>query len=295
MKKAVIIYNPTAGRRVIRRHISYITGRLLKAGYSICCHETTGPGNATKAADLAAHRGYDFVIAAGGDGTLFEVINGLAEKKCRPVIGIIPAGTSNNFAKSLGIHYRIEEVCNILCYGDKIPVDIGKANNKYFVNVAAGGMFTDLTYEVPTILKTLLGRSVYYLKGVEKLPYIKPVRITVDYDGHIFEGSVMFFLIFNTGMLGGFSKIVPESSFNDGKFDLLLVREMSKLDFTFMLCKAKKGAHLRDPRVEYLQAARIKVISEQHTKINLDGEYGGVLPGEFINLRHHLEVLAPRD
>ena len=130
MQRARIIYNPSAGREVFKKHIPYCLDQLEKAGYETSCHATTGLKDATKAAALAVERQYDLVVAAGGDGTLCEVINGLAGETHRPKLGIIPAGTTNDFARALGIPRNIEAACQVLTGGQEKKMDIGKANDQ---------------------------------------------------------------------------------------------------------------------------------------------------------------------
>src|SRR5690606_15238279 len=141
------------------------------------------------AARIAVERKYDIVVAAGGDGTLNEVVNGLAEQDYRPKLGVIPMGTTNDFARALHIPRDIPKAVDIIVRGDTIPVDIGRMNEKYFINIAGGGRITELTYEVPSKLKTMIGQLAYYLKGIEMLPSIKATPLTIEYDGKIFEGD----------------------------------------------------------------------------------------------------------
>lgn len=293
MRKAVIIYNPTAGREMAKRHLSNITECLGRHGFQTSEYATTGSGSATAGAREAAERKVDLVIAAGGDGTVYEVINGLAELEYRPTLGILPFGTTNDLARGLGIGGGIEGACRVLISGREIPVDIGKFNGRYFVNIAAGGALTELTYEVGYKLKTIIGQLAYYLKGFEKLPHIRPSKVRIEYNGNCFEGEIMFFLLANTNSVGGFEKLAPRASINDGLFDLLIIKKVDLVKMIHLAGEARKGQHINDQHVIYSQASQVKIHVEHPMPINLDGEYGGVLPGEFINLRHHLKMLVP--
>lgn len=295
MKRARLIYNPTSGREVLKRNLPEILEKLEIAGYEASCHVTTKAGDATKAAQIAVERQYDIVIAAGGDGTIHEVVNGLAEQEYRPRLGIIPAGTTNDFARALQIPRDIGGAVDIITKGETIPVDIGRINEKYFINIAGGGRITELTYEVPSKLKTMLGQLAYYLKGMEMLPSIKPSDVKIEYDGKLFEGEAMLFLVGLTNSIGGFEKIAPDSSINDGLFSLLILKKINLADFIRIATLALRGEHVNDPSVIYTQANRIKVHSSEKVQINLDGEFGGLLPAEFENLYRHLEVFVPID
>ncbi|AIM16846.1 MULTISPECIES: diacylglycerol kinase [Neobacillus] len=295
MKRARLIYNPTSGRELIRRHLPDILEKLEKAGYEASCHATTGAGDATLAARIAVERKYDVVIAAGGDGTINEVVNGLAEQEYRPKLGIIPAGTTNDFARALQIPRDINAAVDIITRGELIPVDIGRINDKYFINIAGGGRITELTYEVPSKLKTMLGQLAYYLKGMEMLPSIKASDLRIEYDGKLFEGEAMMFLVGLTNSIGGFEKLAPDASINDGLFSLLILKKVNLAEFIRIATLAVRGEHVNDPNVIYTKANRIKVHSVEKVQLNLDGEFGGLLPAEFENLYRHLEVFVSLD
>ncbi|WP_394235753.1 diacylglycerol kinase [Niallia oryzisoli] len=295
MKRARIIYNPTSGREAFRKNLPDVLETLEKAGYETSTHATTGPGDGINAARIAVERRYDLVVAAGGDGTINEVVNGLAEQEYRPKLGIIPVGTTNDFARALHIPRDIVGAAEIIARGETIPVDIGRMNDKYFINIGGGGRLTELTYDVPSKLKTMLGQLAYYLKGMEMLPSIKATQCSIEYDGKIYEGEVMLFLVGLTNSVGGFEKLAPNSSINDGLFSLLILKKTNLADFIRIATLALRGEHINDPKVIYTQANRIKVTSDETVQLNLDGEYGGLLPAEFVNLYRHLEVFVPLD
>lgn len=293
LKRARVIYNPSSGRELFKRRLPEVLVKFEKAGYETSCHETTGEGDAEAEAKLASNRGYDIVIAAGGDGTINEVINGLANAPVRPKFGVIPVGTSNDFARALRIPRTVDRAVNIIVEGNTIPVDIGKMNDRYFINIAGGGHLTELSYEVPSKLKTGLGQLAYYLKGIEMLPSLKATEVSIEYDGEIFEGEIMLFLVANTNSVGGFEKLVPDSNVQDGKFSLLILKKTNLADLIRIATLAIRGEHLSDPNIIYEKASTIRVINKERMQINLDGEYGGDAPASFVNLHRHIEVFVP--
>ncbi|MFD1203547.1 MULTISPECIES: diacylglycerol kinase [Sporosarcina] len=295
MKRARIIYNPTAGREVFKKHIAEVLEKLEQAGYETSAHATTGEGDAVEAAKQAVERGFDIVIASGGDGTLNEVVSGVSEFENRPKLGLIPTGTTNDFARALRIPRDIDEALDIIIKGDTIPVDVGKMNDRYFINIAGGGRMTELTYEVPSRLKTLLGQLAYYLKGIEMLPSIHSSDVRIEYDDEVFEGEAMLFLVGLTNSVGGLEKLAPNSSINDGKFSLFILKKCNIAEFIRIVSLAIRGEHLDDPLLIATQAEKVKVTSSEEVLLNLDGEYGGVLPATFTNLYRHIEMFAPID
>ncbi len=296
MKRARIIYNPTSGRELFRKHLPEVLEKMEKAGYETSCHATTCEGDAIQAAKTAVERKFDLVIAVGGDGTLNEVVSGIAKFEDRPKVGLIPMGTTNDFARAVHIPRDITKAVDIILKGDSIPVDIGLMNDdRYFINIAGGGRLTELTYEVPSKLKTVLGQMAYYLKGIEMLPSIRSSRVRIEYDGQIFDDSAMMFLIGLTNSVGGFEKLAPDASINDGKFTLLILKELNMAEFIRVASLALRGEHLSDPHVIYAKASKITVTTEERVLLNLDGEYGGVLPAVFENLAGHIEMYVPID
>ncbi len=295
MKRARIIYNPTSGREVFRKHLGEVLEKFERAGYETSCHATTCEGDATEAAKYAVERGFDLVVAAGGDGTLNEVVAGVSPFDKRPTIGLIPTGTTNDFARALRIPRDIDAAVDIIVRGETIPVDVGLMNDRHFINIAGGGRMTELTYDVPSKLKTVLGQLAYYLKGVEMLPSIHSSHVRIEYDDQVFDDEAMMFLVGLTNSIGGFEKLAPNSSINDGKFTLLILKKCNIAEFIRVVSLALRGEHLGDPLVISSAAEKIKVTSSEEVLLNLDGEYGGVLPATFQNLYRHIEMFAPLD
>ena len=294
MKRARIIYNPTSGRELFKKHLPEVLEKLEIAGFETSCHATTGAGDATNAAIEAVKREFDIVIAVGGDGTLNEVVSGISQCENRPKIGLIPMGTTNDFARAVHIPRKIDEAVDIIIAGETIPVDVGLMNNeKYFINIAAGGRLTELTYEVTSKMKTILGPAAYYIKGIEMIPSIKSTHMRLEIDDEVFDGEKMMFLCALTNSVGGFEKIAPDASINDGLFTVMALEACSLPEFGRVIALAARGEHLNDPRVIYRKAKRVKVTTTGEVHLNLDGEYGGDAPAEFVNLKRHIEVFVP--
>lgn len=294
MKRARIIYNPTSGREVFKKHLPEVLEKLEVAGYETSCHATTCEGDATIAAKNAVERGFDIIIAVGGDGTLNEVVSGVSSFEKRPKVGLIPMGTTNDFARAVHIPRNIEDAVDIIIQGDTLPVDVGLLNGeRYFINISAGGRITELTYEVPSKMKTMLGQLAYYLKAVEMIPSIKASHMRIEYDGEVFDGDAMMFLCGLTNSVGGFEKLAPDASINDGYFTLLVLKKVSLPEFIQLAAMALRGEHLNDDRVIYKKASVVKVTTEDEIHLNLDGEYGGDAPATFENLKRHIEIFVP--
>ncbi|HIV75714.1 MAG TPA: diacylglycerol kinase [Candidatus Pseudogracilibacillus intestinigallinarum] len=295
MKRARIIYNPSAGREVFKKELPAVLERFEKAGYETSAHATTGEGDATEAAKIAVERKYDMIVVAGGDGTINEVVHGIAEQDYRPKLGIIPAGTTNDFARALMIPREIHKAVDIILEEHIQALDIGKVNEHYFINIAGGGDLTELTYDVPIKLKAAIGQLAYYVKGIEMLPSLRPASVKIEYDDKVFEGDIMLFLVANTNSVGGFEKLAPDALIDDGYFDLLILKKTNLAEFLRVATTGLRGNHIDDDLVIYTQAKKIKVTPKKRMQLNLDGEYGGLLPGEFTNLMQHIEFFVSRE
>ncbi|SIS65511.1 diacylglycerol kinase [Salimicrobium flavidum] len=296
MQRARIIYNPTSGRELIRKMLPDILKRLEQSGYETSTHATTCAGDAIEAAKIASERKFDIVVAAGGDGTINEVIAGLAERPHRPKVGILPTGTTNDFARALHIpRHNIHKALDIILNDESAPLDIGRVNNKYFINIAGGGKITELTYEVPSKMKTMIGQLAYYLKGIEMLPSIRPTYVEIEYDDKVYEGEIMLFLVSNTNSVGGLEKLAPDARMDDGVFNLMIIEKMNIAEFIRLATMAIQGTHLDHPKFLHMPASRIKVKTQEKMQLNIDGEYGGLLPGEFTNLYRHIEFFFPQE
>lgn len=288
-----LIYNPTAGKEAFRQHLPDVLRILEESGLEASCHATKGPGDATEAARLAGEHGFAYVVACGGDGTVHEVINGLAVCERRPVLGIIPSGTTNDLARALRIPFRVDQAARRIASRVAMPLDLGRIDERYFVNIAACGRLTDITYDVPSKMKTILGQLAYYMKSLERLPGLRPIHLRVQMDDETYDGQAMLCLITNSRSVAGFEQLAPQASVHDGKLDLLLVKPTNLGDMIRLVSLAIRGEHLGDERLIYRQVTRVELSSEEEVvDLNIDGEYGGSLPYTVQVMPQHLSVIA---
>lgn len=291
-KRARLIYNPSSGKETMRQHLPEILDILEAAGLETSCHMTKSSADTIQAAGRAAADEFDYVIAAGGDGTVNEVVNGLSAAPVRPILGILPAGTSNDLAMALGLPRDLLEAARRIAKLQARPLDVGKVNGDFFTNIAGCGRMTEITYEVPSKMKTALGQLAYYMKGLEKIPQLRAIHLEVEAANFGFSGKAMLCLICNSRRVGGFEKLAPEAKPDDGLFDVIIVKQASIPDIVKLATQALRGEHVNNERVMYFQTDWLKVMSNEHVDLNLDGEYGGALPKEFRVLKHHLNVLV---
>lgn len=291
-QRARLIYNPSSGKEMMRQHLPEILDIFESAGVETSCHMTKSSADTIEAARKAAADEFNYVIAAGGDGTVNEVVNGLSSFPVRPILGILPAGTSNDLARALGLPRDLLESAKQLADLQVRPLDVGQVNDRFFINIAGCGRITEITYEVPSKMKTALGQLAYYMKGFEKIPQLRAIPLEVEATNFGFSGKAMLCLICNSHRVGGFEKLSPEALLDDGLFDVMIVKQASLPDIVKMARQALRGAHINNERVVYFKTDWLRVTSDEQVDLNLDGEFGGSLPKEFRVLKHHLLVLV---
>lgn len=301
MKKARVIYNPKSGKELVKKKLADILNVLEECGYEASAFATTPKKDSAKTeARRVGLLGYDLVVAAGGDGTINQVVNGIAPLKKRPKMAIIPAGTTNDYARALKIpRDDIVKAAQVIKKNQTLNMDIGKANDTYFINIGAGGHLTELTYEVPSELKSIFGYLAYLAKGAELLPRIKPIKMRIEYDEGVYEGNASMFFLGLTNSVGGFEQIVPDARLDDGKFSLIIIKTANVFEILHLVALMMNGGkHVSDKRLIYTKTSYLRAETldkNNRMMINLDGEYGGDAPMEFINLHQHIEIFANKE
>jgi lipid kinase YegS len=213
----------------------------------------------------------DVVIAAGGDGTINEVVNGLMELShtTRPSLGIVPLGTANDFASGCAIPRSVEEALALCIKGDAVPIDLGKANDHWFINAASAGLGAEITATTSPELKRLLGPAAYTLMGAILATSVDQYQGTLRLRNREITGPLA--IIANGRQTGGGIQVAPRACVNDGLLDVLVVRQISP---TALLAAARELQQLPPDGeyISYLQAPWVEVHSEEAIPVNLDGE-----------------------
>ena len=187
MKRMLFIYNPRAGKELLKAQLSDIIDIFVKAGYEVVVYPTQSYRDAyKKILEFDASR-YELIVCSGGDGTIDEVVTGMMHRSTRIPIGYIPTGTTNDFANSLHIPKGLLKAADNAVNGVVFPCDVGQFNDDIFVYVAAFGIFTDVSYETKQEVKNILGHLAYVLEGTKRLFNVPSYRIRVTHDGEEIE------------------------------------------------------------------------------------------------------------
>lgn len=274
-QRMLFIYNPRAGKAQIRSNLLDIIDIFVKAGYEVTAYPTQAAGDAIKAVE-ERRSGYDIVVCSGGDGTLDEVVTGMM--RCDEIlpIGYVPAGSTNDFANSLGIPKGMIKAADVVVNGDDFACDIGSFNNKSFIYVAAFGLFTDVSYETNQDIKNVLGHAAYLLEGVRRLPTVRSYALRISYDDRVIEGEFLYGMVTNSYSVGGFRGLTGKDVLlDDGLFEVMMVRKPSNpLDLNNII-RALVDKRVKSEHIYTFKTSHLVVESEEPVAWTLDGEFGG--------------------
>ena len=295
-QKMLFIYNPRAGKAQIRSNLLDIIDIFVKAGYEVTAYPTQAAGDAVKAV-RTRRDGYDIVVCSGGDGTLDEVVSGMMQCDEKLPIGYIPAGSTNDFANSLGIPKSRIKAADVVVKGINFPCDIGAFNYDSFIYVAAFGIFTDVSYETKQDVKNVLGHAAYLVEGVKRLPSVRSYPLKITNSDQVIEGEFLYGMVTNSYSVGGFRGITGQDILlDDGLFEVTLIRKPSNpLDLNNIIL-ALVDKRVKSEHIYTYEAQSIKVESEEPIAWTLDGEFGGDhLVAQIDNCHRALKIRIPEE
>ena len=276
MKRLLFIINPCSGKGRIRNKLLSVLDIFAKRGYRVETYVTQEALDARRKA-VTRGRSADLIVCSGGDGTLNEVVSGMMELKRLPVLGYIPAGSTNDYAASLGLPRRIENAARLAAEGKASPVDVGKfGDDRYFVYIAAFGAFTEVSYLTPQDKKNLLGHQAYMLEAVKSLMDIRGRQMKITWEEGELEGEFLFGMFTNTTRVGGFKGLVSRDvALDDGWFEALFIRmPKNPLDLSgivsYLFLKEEDNAF-----VYRFKTRKLKIAAAEDVDWVLDGEFGG--------------------
>lgn len=295
-KKAYFIFNPQAGKGLIKNHLLDVIDIMVKAGYELTVYPTQGKGDAIKAAKACKHK-YDLIICSGGDGTLDEVVTGMMQSGIMTPIGYIPAGSTNDFANSLNLPSNMKKAAEVINKGEMFSCDIGDFNKDAFVYIAAFGIFTEVAYATPQEIKNSIGHMAYVLEAMKQLQNIKSHRVRVSYKDKVIEDDFIFGMITNSLSVGGIKKITGKNvDLADGLFEVTLIKApKNPLELNSILT----ALVIQDISTECMYTFKTNRITfesleEEPIAWTLDGEYGGDhMIAEVENRKQIMKIIVP--
>lgn len=296
-KKLLFVFNPLAGKGLVKANLCDIIDVFTKQGYEVTAYPTQAPADGYEKVKCVAQE-YDLIVACGGDGTLSEVVKALMKQDKKIPLGYIPAGSTNDFAASMGIPTKMTDAAAAIMSGVRFDYDIGEFNGQYYVYVAAFGAFTDVPYVTSQNLKNTLGHAAYIIEGIKRLTKITSHKMVVKHDDEVIEGNFILGLVTNTVSVGGMKNLITDGvCFDDGFFEVTLVKTPSNLmDLQKAITETLFSNLVKEKSIITFKTSKVTFASEDEVAWTLDGESGGSHKDvEIINHKQALRLIINPD
>jgi len=297
-KRALLLYNPYSGHKEIVFNLDYVTSRIQSMGYYLSIYRSEHKGSIENyICERVDDVNTEIIIVSGGDGTINECINGMLKKNLTIPLAILPLGTANDFAHTLGIPSKLPQALDVIEEGYCTYTDVGCVNDEFFVNVCNMGAFCKVSHEIDLDLKNKFGKFAYYVKGFDALQHYEEMKLEIIAPKESFEGTFFLILIFNGRGAGGFMKLAKDASVYDGLFDVVCFKDISFQDMPLLFLKVLQGEHLDDPHVLYFKTDQLMIKKTQDDIeycTDIDGEKGPELPLDIRVLPQRIKVYIPR-
>lgn len=288
--KVLLFYNPNAGNGLFKNSLDNIIERFQEEGYLVVPVRASKGNMLNTVFESMDQSEYKQVIAAGGDGTINICVNAMINNNIDLPLTIMPAGTANDFAYYFDLPHDIKDMLDIALGENFTYADVGKVNEKYFINVAAMGMLVDVSQKTDPNLKNTLGILSYYLKGLTEVTNLRPIPVKLTSKEFSIVENMYFMLVMNGKSAGGFKRIAPHSEVDDGLLDVMLFKEMPIMDFAPLLINILQGNHQENKNVIYFKTEELTIESPEDVSTDIDGEKGEKFPLHFSILPKRLKI-----
>jgi lipid kinase YegS len=258
------------GARAELPGVRHLVDWVREKGHTVEPRITWERGDATRFAAEGAQRGVDVVVALGGDGTVNEVLNGLAGSDA--ALGIVPLGTANDFARQAEIPLDPDHAMDVILRRKAVRIDTAELNGHRFINVSTAGIGAEATAETPADAKEALGALAYAITGVRKLADLTPTEARFEAPGTALDLEFLVLAVGNGRMTGGGTMLTPKASVTDGLLDVCIVETRARRDFARLALRFRRGDHLDEDGVRYLQVPWLRVSAGRAITVNVDGE-----------------------
>lgn len=274
-QRLLFIFNPKSGTGLIRNNLVDIVDDMVKAGFDVTIYATQEKGDAKrKVSEDGAS--YDRIVCAGGDGTLDEVVTGMIKGEVDVPLGYIPAGSTNDFASSIGVPSNILKASKIAVGRNSEFFDMGQFNDDNFVYIAAFGIFTEVSYETPQELKNSLGHLAYILSAAKSLSSIPNYLMHIETDKKIIEDRFIYGMVTNSTSVGGFKGMTGKNvDLSDGEFEVTLIKSPKDAVELNEILGYLTGASKKTKMMYVFKTDRVRICSTEEVAWTLDGEFGG--------------------
>lgn len=292
--KVLLIYNPKSGSGMFQSNLDKIVAKFQSRGMIVVPLRADGSVSIESFLSGLNEAQYRKIIAAGGDGTINIVVNAMMKNDLHVPLALFPAGTANDFAHYFDIPTDIDGMLSIALEDNYMDADLGKCNDRYFVNVAAIGPVIDVSQKTDATMKNALGIVAYYLRGLSEVKSLKPVEFTITSPQINFTGDIFFMVVMNGNSAGGFRRLGVQSSINDGLLDVIIFKEMNFMELLPLAINVLQGRHDENKNVIYFQTPSLRIESPADMSTDVDGERGEPLPLDIEIVPRRLKINTRR-
>ncbi|MGN0620786.1 MAG: diacylglycerol/lipid kinase family protein [Porcipelethomonas sp.] len=294
MNKLYFIFNLQSGRATIGPKLAFVIDEFTKAGYEVTARPTQARMDACEAAMYACEQGFNIIVCSGGDGTLNEVIQGVMMADRKVPIGYIPTGSTNDFARGIGIPRTIPAAVSCIMEGFPFKCDIGGFGEKYFTYIAAFGAFVDVTYETSQKAKNILGHLAYLINGITKISGIKSYHMRITTDDEVIEDDFIFGMVTNSSSVAGLLSL-GNFLFDDGLYEVTLIKTPSNIIDLNRTVHSLLNIEidLDTAHIKSFRTSKIRFECDEEIPWTIDGECGGNLSSiNIVNNRQAIEIIT---
>lgn len=293
MKKIKLIYNSGAGQSKFKYFLDPIIEKFMDNDIEVSIFRAASNTNLYEFLKDVEKDGYSAIVVAGGDGTVNRVVNVMVKNDIKVPLGVIPAGTSNDFARHLNMPQNFSECIDKLLTFNVQPVDVGRVNDKYFVNICSAGLFTNVSQKVDPNLKNSLGMLSYFITAVNQMVKFKPFEVKIETETDIYIEKIKLFLVFNGSSVGGLNFFCDNSSVQDGLLDMLIIKDCNIADTSVLAGKLLAKNHYADKNVIYSKEKWIKItkLKGKCDMPDVDGDPGPDFPLEIECVKGGINML----
>ncbi len=289
--RVALILNPKAGNVKMVDQIDTIQNKLKEKFDEVKLYKTDYKGHGAELIDQVADH-VDVVIGAGGDGTIYELANALCQREKRPAFGIIPGGTANDFSRAIGINQNPLQAVEQLLQDNRSTIDVGCSNDEYFLNFWGIGLITQASKNINPDTKEVLGRLSYYISTAQTVNNPEPFHLKVESDEKSFEGEAVMMIVGNGPFTGGIQAFFPDNNLQDGKFDVLIIKQSSLPTFwSIFQSKIMKESRFNE-NIIHFQTKSLRISAEPEQNIDCDGERHHTTPSSLEVVPNYLTVLT---
>lgn len=293
-QKVLLFYNPNSGNGMFKNNLDGIIERFQNSGFQVVPVRAAKGVAIQQALAEMDQSMYRQIVVAGGDGTINICVNAMIRNNIDLPLAVFPTGTANDFAGYFDLPKDIEGMIDV-AMGDKFTyADVGKCNDRYFINVAALGSLVDVSQKTDPNLKNTLGVFAYYLKGASEVVKLRALPVKLTTDGNVIEEEMYFMLVMNGMSAGGFKKLSPTSDIQDGKLNVILFRKMPIIELVPLLFGVISGNYLDNKNILSFETDNLIIESEEDISTDVDGEHGEKIPLHFSVLKKKLRIFTEK-